>query len=94
MWLVISLGVFVVPLSLFWSVSVLVWRVKISTSAIEIWSLRGVLRRELVDLTRVERTPGRVLVAFSDGAERTIPATIGNLDDLANEIARRRGSRT
>ena len=89
-WYVIILGLFVVPIVLVWSASVLVWRVKLSTSVIEIRSLRGVLKRQLGDLARVERTPGRILVAFEDGSQRTIPAIIGNLDDVASEIASRR----
>ena len=90
MWYLIVLGVFVVPLLLYWSASVLVWRVKINTSMIEIRSLRGVLKQQFADLALVERPPGGVLVAFKDGSQRTIPAIIGDLDGVVSDITSRR----
>lgn len=86
----IVLGIVVIPTLLLWCVQVLVWRVRISSSTIEIRSLRGVLKRQLADIVQLERAWGQVLVGFKDGYRRTIPSLIGNLDGLVGEITSRR----
>jgi hypothetical protein len=43
-WYVIICGIVAVPVLLVWSANVLVWRIRISSSTIEIRSLRGVLK--------------------------------------------------
>jgi hypothetical protein len=89
-WYVIILGVVVIPILLPWCIRVLVWRVRVSPSTIEIRSLRGVLKRRLADLVQLERLPGRVLVAFRDGSQRKIPAIVGDLNGVIKEITLRR----
>jgi hypothetical protein len=79
-WYVLLLGIVVVPILLVWSVQVLVWRVRVSSSTIEIRSLRGVIKKPVSDVTKLDRTFGRILIAFRDGAERVIPTTVGDLD--------------
>jgi hypothetical protein len=92
-WYVILLAVPMIPLLLFWSAQVLVWRVRVNSSTIEIRSLRGVLNKSILDISDLERTPGRISVAFRDGYQRAIPAAIvGDLDDLLQQIASRRPS--
>jgi hypothetical protein len=49
-------------------VRVFVWQIRIIPSAIEIPSLRGVLKRQLADVTQVERRPGQILIVFKDGS--------------------------
>ena len=89
-WYVIILGVIVVPTLLPWCIQVLVWRVRINASTIEIRSVRGVLKRRLTDITEAERLPGKVVIGFKDGSRRTIPAIVGNLNNVINEITVRR----
>jgi hypothetical protein len=91
-WYVIVLGVIVAPVLLVWSVEVLICRVRVSSSILEIRSLRGVLKRPISDISRLERTGGRISLAFRDGSQRTIPAILGDLDGLAREIGSRRGA--
>lgn len=89
-WYVIVLGLIVVPVLLTWSLEVLVWRVRVSSSTLEIRSLRGVLKKPISDISRLERVRGKISVAFIDGTQRTIPAILGDLDSLAREIGSRR----
>lgn len=89
-WFIIILCPLVLPFLLLSCVRILVWRVRISSSTIEIRSLRGLLTRRLAELTRVERLRRRIVVAFSDGSRRIIPAIVGDLDRVADEIAARR----
>lgn len=89
-WHVLLLGIVVVPILLFWSIEVLVWRVSVNLSTIQIRSLRGVIKKPISDITRLDRTAGRMLVAFTDGSQRVIPALVGDLDRLLSEIASRR----
>jgi hypothetical protein len=48
-------------------------------------------KQQFADFVKVERTPGRIVVAFKDGSKRNIPGIVGNLDDLLDAIALRRG---
>jgi hypothetical protein len=89
-WYVIVVGVVVVPVLLVWAIEVLVWRVRVTSSIIEIRSLRGILRRPISDVANLERTSGRISVAFRDGSRRAIPAIVGDLDGLLREITSRR----
>lgn len=91
-WYVMAIGIVVVPLLLGWAIGVLVWRVRLNSSTIEIRSLRGVLKRPISEVSNVDRTPGRVSVAFKDGSRRSIPAIVGDLDCLLREIASRRNT--
>lgn len=89
-WYVIILGAIAVPTLLPWCIQVLVWRVRIDASTVEIRSLRGVLKANLKDLAQIDRAPGKVVIAFKDGSKRTIPSTVSNLDIIANDIRLRR----
>ena len=89
-WYVLLLAVPVVPLLIVWSAQVLVWRVRLNASMIEIRSLRGVLKRRISDISRLDRVAGRLSLAFSDGSQRTVPRVVGGLDGLLNAIDRRR----
>jgi hypothetical protein len=91
-WYAIVLGIVMVPFLLFWAAQALVWRVRLSSSTIEIRSLRGLLTKSILDISDLERTPGRISVAFRDGSRRVIPAIVGDLDDLLQQIAFRRPS--
>ncbi|MEO8660124.1 MAG: hypothetical protein ABI693_16765 [Bryobacteraceae bacterium] len=92
-WYVLLLAVPVVPLLLVWSVEVLVWRVRINESNIEIRSPRGVLKRRICEISRLDRAAGRLLLAFQDGSKRTVPVVVGDLEGLLNEIETRRHHR-
>jgi hypothetical protein len=89
-WLAIAMGPIVIPILLMWAIQVLVWRVRIDSATIEIRSLRGTLKKPLSEISSLERTEGRISVAFIDGSRRVIPSIIGNLDELLHQIASRR----
>jgi hypothetical protein len=89
-WYPMIIGTVVVPILLVWAIQVLVWRIRLGPSTIEIRSLRGVLKKQIADISRLERTPGRICVTFNDGNQRTIPAIVGDLDAVQAEIASRR----
>lgn len=89
-WYVLLLAVPLVPLLLIWCVQVLVWRIRINATEIEIRSLRGVLKRQIAEISRIGRDAGRLLLVFNDGSRRSIPAIVGDLDELLNEIETRR----
>jgi hypothetical protein len=92
-WYLMICAIVGLPIMLPWCARVFVWRVRITSSTIEVRSLRGVLKRNLSDVARVERAPGKVLMVFKDGAARTIPSLVGNLDVLTNEIESRCGDK-
>lgn len=66
----------------------LVWRIRITSAAIEVRSVRGVLKRRLTDVAGIQRLPGKVIIAFKDGSRQNIPSIVGDLDAIANEIGR------
>lgn len=68
----------------------LVWRARLNATTIEIRSLRGVLKRRISELSQPDRVAGRPSLVFADGSKRTIPAVVGDLDDLLNVIERLR----
>lgn len=86
-WYVVLCAAVALPILLPWCARVLIWRVQVSASAIEIRSLHGVLKRQLRELVRVERVHGAVLLAFKDGIQRNVPSFIGDLDGLVRSIA-------
>jgi hypothetical protein len=88
-WFVIGLGIVILPLLLRSCARVLVWRVRVGPSIIEIRSMRGVFRRPLADVSRLERSYGRLRIFFRDGVERSVPSLVGDLDLLRAEIVSR-----
>ena len=78
------------PLLLVTSIRVLVWRIRLSATAIRIRTIAGVTERPYNDVTNIERVPGQLRVTFKDGLRKVVPSFIGDLDHLRTEIEVRR----
>jgi hypothetical protein len=91
-WYLIVIGAVMTPVLLVSSIRTLAWRIRIDTSVIEIWSLKGVFKRQISDVAGLERIPGRVFIDFKDGSRRAVPAIVGDLDRLVHEISVRRSN--